>query len=65
MPEFYSLHATAERLGISYLTAFKKVSKKEIPSVRIGRKILVPVAFINTLITKAMSGEETPAPTKA
>ena len=33
---------TAKRLGIGRNTAYKAVKRAEIPSVRIGRRILVP-----------------------
>jgi excisionase family DNA binding protein len=57
--EFYSVRQTAEVLNVSYLTVFKKVTKKEFPSIRMGRKILVPVAFIEGLIAQATSGVKT------
>ena len=60
---FYSVRQTAEVLNVSYLTAFRKITKKEIPSIRLGRKILVPVTFIDNLVTQAIS--QPSAPVKA
>ena len=58
--EFYTVRQTAETLNISYQTVFRKVSGKEIPSIRMGRKILVPSVFIDSLISQAMSEAEIP-----
>ena len=53
--QFYSIRQTAEVLNVSYQTAFRKITEKEIPSIRMGKKVLVPAAFIESLITQAMS----------
>ena len=63
--QFYSVRQTAEVLNVSYQTAFRKVTDKEFPSIRLGRKILVPAAFIDSLIKNAMAGAKVPAPIKA
>lgn len=52
---FYSVRQTAEILNVSYLTAYRKITDKEIPSIRLGRKILVPAVFIESLVTQALS----------
>ena len=44
--QFYTVRQIAEVLNVSYLTAF--------------RKILVPAAFIDNMVTQAMSGNKTP-----
>ena len=54
-PQFYTTRQTAEALNISYITAFRKVASKEFPSIRLGKKILIPVAFIDNLVIKALS----------
>ena len=41
---------TAELLGISRGLAFQAVARGDIPSIRIGRRILVPVARLRTLL---------------
>jgi excisionase family DNA binding protein len=53
--QFYTVRQTAEVLNVSYQTVFRKVTDKEFPSVRMGRKILVPVTFIESLVAQAMS----------
>jgi excisionase family DNA binding protein len=53
--QFYTVRQTAEILNVSYMMAFRKVTEKEFPSIRMGRKILVPAAFIDRLITQAMT----------
>jgi excisionase family DNA binding protein len=53
--QFLSVRQTAEILNICYLTAFRKISKKEIPSIRIGRKILVPISFLTELEERSRS----------
>ena len=53
--QFYSIRQTAEVLNVSYQTVFRKISEKEIPSIRMGKKVLVPAAFIESLITQAIS----------
>jgi excisionase family DNA binding protein len=59
--QFYTVRQTAEVLNVSYQTVFRKVTDKEFPSVRMGRKILVPVTFIESLVTQAMSGAKSQA----
>jgi hypothetical protein len=36
--------------------AFRKITEKEIPSIRLGRKILVPVSFVDNLVAQALAG---------
>lgn len=43
----------AELLGISRNHAFRCVQRGEIPSVRIGRRVLIPAAFIDRLLDLA------------
>ena len=58
--KFYTVRETAEALHVSYLTVFRKITEKEFPSIRLGRKILVPAAFIDSLVTQAMAEIKTP-----
>jgi excisionase family DNA binding protein len=60
LKQFYSVRQTAEVLNVSYLTAFRKITEKEIPSIRLGRKILVPVTFIDNLVMQAISQPSVP-----
>jgi excisionase family DNA binding protein len=60
MPQqFYTVRQTADILNVSYQTAFRKITKKEIPSMRMGRKILVPSVFIDNLVSQAMAAVST------
>ena len=45
-----TVEETAELLGISRGLAFQAVARGDIPSIRIGRRILVPVARLRTLL---------------
>ena len=44
LPEkkFYTPSDVAERLPISKLSVYKAIQRGEIPSVKIGRKIIIP-----------------------
>jgi excisionase family DNA binding protein len=64
--KFYTVRETADTLNVSYQTAFRKITEKEIPSVRLGRKILVPVSFVDNLVSQALAGvSSAPAPAGA
>ncbi|MDR1250606.1 MAG: excisionase family DNA-binding protein [Treponema sp.] len=61
--QFYSVSKAREALGVSRLTVYRKIAEKKILAIRMGRKILIPAAFIETLVTQAMSGaQHTPTP---
>jgi excisionase family DNA binding protein len=51
--QFYTVRQTADALNVSYLTVFRKVTDKEFPSIRLGRKILIPASFLKELEEKA------------
>ena len=53
--QFLTVRQTAEALNVSYMLVFWKIANKEIPSARIGRKILVPAKFIEDLVTQAIA----------
>ena len=53
--QFYTVRQTAEVLNVSYQTVFRKITDKEFPSIRLGRKILIPVSFLKELEEKAKS----------
>lgn len=44
-----TVEETAARLGISRPTAYDGVKKGTIPSVKIGRRILVPIAALERM----------------
>lgn len=49
-----SIAEAGEVLGISRLAAYKAVKNGQIPSIRIGRRILIPV----TQLTAMLAGEK-------
>jgi excisionase family DNA binding protein len=46
----YSVQEVAQLLGISRGAAYEGVASGEIPSIRIGRRLLVPRASLNRLL---------------
>ncbi len=42
-------------LGISYSTLLRKVGKKEIPCIRIGKSLRFPRSYFETLETQALA----------
>lgn len=59
----YTVEEAAEKLGISRPVAYQAVNRGDIPVIRIGRRILVPVAALEKLLNSA--GPATPAVSKA
>jgi len=51
--QFYTVRQTADALNVSYQTVFRKITDKEFPSIRLGRKILIPASFLKELEEKA------------
>lgn len=45
----------AERLRISQVAAYRQIKAGQIPSVRIGRRLLVPAAWIDQLLEDAVA----------
>jgi len=45
-----TVNETAERLGIGRNQAYEAVKRGEIPVVRIGRRLLVPMAALDRLM---------------
>lgn len=50
MPPLLTVPQTAELLGISRSAAYRAVARGEIPSVRIGRRLLVPTAKLYAML---------------
>jgi excisionase family DNA binding protein len=68
MPQFYSVAQTAKSLNVAKLTVYRRTATGEIPSTRMGRKVLIPAAYIETLVAQAMTGTQratTPEPQRA
>ena len=53
MAQFYSIKQTMEILSISRATIQRKIRTGEIPSVRIGKRVLIPTEFLQQLSDKA------------
>jgi len=56
--QFYTVRQFAAALNVSYLLVHRKITEKEIPSIRLGRKILIPASFLQKLEEKANAKAE-------
>lgn len=52
-----SVPEAAEELGISRGSAFAAVKRGEIPSIRIGKRLLVPVAALDSMLSEVRQEE--------
>jgi excisionase family DNA binding protein len=50
----WTVRETAEQLGITLSTAYAYVDSGELPSVRLGRRLLIPRAAVLQLVDEAM-----------
>ncbi len=50
MPATMTIPEAAELLGISRSAAYRAVARGEIPTIRIGRRLLVPTAKLYTML---------------
>ena len=48
---------TAKRLGIGKNLAYDAIQRGEIPSIRVGHRLLVPVAALEAMMRQAGSDE--------
>lgn len=51
----YTVDEAAKLLGISRPSAFQGVERGEIPHIRVGKRILIPKAALDKLLTTAGS----------
>jgi excisionase family DNA binding protein len=58
MLQFFTVAQTAKTLNVAKLTVYRRTATGEIPSTRIGRKVLIPAAFIENLVTQTLSGAQ-------
>jgi excisionase family DNA binding protein len=65
MPQFYSVTQAAKSLNVAKLTVYRRTATGEIPSTRMGRKILIPAAYIEKLVAQTMSGQRVTSPEPA
>ena len=54
----YSVDEAAEILGISRASAYEAVRKGEIPHIKIGKRILIPRSFLESLTKKGIQATE-------
>jgi excisionase family DNA binding protein len=47
-----SVQEAAELLGISRNHAFRCVQRGEIPSVRVGRRVLIPASYLDRVLAE-------------
>jgi len=59
MPQFLSIAEFVSVARISLPTVYRKIKTGEIPSARIGCRILIPAAFLKELEDKAMRSLKT------
>lgn len=45
-----TVEAAARQLGVSRSTMYQAVNRKEVPSIRIGRRILIPIRALKRLL---------------
>lgn len=61
MRETMTVNQAAEVLGISRCTAYEAVRSGQIPSIRFGKRILVPRHAIDVMLGKGAGSERTEA----
>ncbi len=52
-PQTITVEAAARLLGVSRSTAYESVTRREIPSLRLGRRVVIPVAALEKLLSGA------------
>jgi len=48
--QVYSVDEVAAKLGVNIKTAYESIAAGEIPSMRIGRRILIPRAAFDAMV---------------
>ncbi|NLT56625.1 MAG: helix-turn-helix domain-containing protein [Actinomycetales bacterium] len=54
--ELITVAETARILGFSHMTIRRRIASRQFPAVRIGRKSMIPRAFVMELLAAARSG---------
>ena len=52
--QFVSIEFFAAAAGIHPVTAYRKAKSGEIPSVRLGKRVLIPASFLDLLEKEAL-----------
>lgn len=47
----YSMQEVADLLGVSYMSVHRAVQRGELPSARLGGRVLIPAQVIEDLLT--------------
>jgi len=55
-PLFISIPEAARRIGVSYMTAHRAVSKNLWPAVQIGERLMIPTRWLDELVDSAFDG---------
>lgn len=53
---FLSVAETADALGVSDDLVYELTARREIPSIRLGRRVMVPAAAVDELVERTMAG---------
>jgi excisionase family DNA binding protein len=49
-PETISVDVAARRLGVHRLTLYAAIQRGEVPAIRVGRRQLIPAAWLNRVL---------------
>lgn len=60
-PIAVSVDEAARRLGISRSHAYERVANGALPSIRLGARVLVPIAGLERLVGRSLEPTEPPA----
>ena len=52
---------TARRLGLGRTSTYKAIKNGQIPSVKFGKRIFVPIAAFERLMIRSLKGDPLPA----
>jgi excisionase family DNA binding protein len=64
-PKTISVEEAGKILGVSRMTAYTAVKKGQIPSIRVGHRLVVPVAKLNALLGEMQPRETDDPPLSA
>lgn len=56
--EYLTIKELADILGISRIAVYKKVKKRQIKAVRIGRNFAIPKKYISNILGKTLSDKD-------
>lgn len=53
MPLTYSIQQVSQILGVSAVTVWRRIQNGEIPEIRVGKRRMVPKAYVDGLFSGA------------